>query len=128
MYKRQTSYYFFNTQKEPFDNVLVRQAIRYAIDVDAMVEAVYEDLGEPAYLALNPALLDLSEADIQRYEYKPEKAKELLAEAGYPDGFSFEIVVSDQQPVIDMTEIIQAMLGDVGIDVKVNITEFSAMM
>ncbi|HHO55759.1 MAG TPA: ABC transporter substrate-binding protein, partial [Trueperaceae bacterium] len=78
-----------NESKAPFNNKLVRQAITYAIDKEAIVNGAMFGLGTVIGSHMSPSepyYIDLS----QQYTYNPEKAKELLAEAGYPDGFTIK--------------------------------------
>ena len=75
--------------RPPFDNVKVRQAVNYAIDKQALVDAFYEGLGETAKNPMPPLVAGYNDA-IKGYEYDPEKAKALLAEAGY-DGKEIEL-------------------------------------
>ena len=71
----------------------VRQAIRYAIDKEAIVETMLYGAGEPADSVIPPSTFGFS-AKIQKYEHNIEKAKELMADAGYPDGFSCTLSVT----------------------------------
>ncbi|PJG84379.1 ABC transporter substrate-binding protein [Conservatibacter flavescens] len=90
------AYIGLNTTKPILDNVKVRQALSYATDRKAIIAAVFQDAG---HLALNPypsAVLGYN-SKVMQYEYDIEKAKALLAEAGYPNGFETEIWV---QPVV----------------------------
>lgn len=123
-----TSYVFLNNKKAPFDNVKVRQAMAHALDLDIIVEAVFEGLGIPADSLINPELVNLEGADIKKYEYDVEKGKQLLEEAGYGDGFEFKLTVAEQQTTIDTAEVIQNQLGEIGITVDIDITEFAALM
>ncbi|MDT3683036.1 MAG: ABC transporter substrate-binding protein [Truepera sp.] len=103
----------------PLDNVLVRRAIMYAVDRDAIVEAFYEGLGVTANDLLPPTLFGHGEP--WPYEYNPERAKELLAEAGFPNGFDTEFwympvsrpYFPAPQPI---AEAIASYLADVGIN------------
>ncbi|BEP28048.1 ABC transporter substrate-binding protein [Helicovermis profundi] len=79
-------YLAMNMMKKPFDDVRVRQALNYAVDKDSIIKAFYGGLAEPAKNPIPPSLWGYND-DITAYEYNPEKAKALLAEAGYPDGF-----------------------------------------
>ncbi len=83
-------YLFFDVTKAPFDNLLVRQAFSHAIDRDAIKQQILGPLGNPAYSFLAPGFpasnMDAL-ADVQAFD--PELAKQLLAEAGYPDGEGF---------------------------------------
>ncbi|MBN2261145.1 MAG: ABC transporter substrate-binding protein [Clostridiales bacterium] len=79
-------YLAMNELKAPFDDVRVRQALNYAVDKQSIIDAFYAGLAEPAKNPLPPSLWGYND-NVEAYEYNPEKAKELLAEAGFPDGF-----------------------------------------
>jgi peptide/nickel transport system substrate-binding protein len=119
------TYMGFDANVEPYNNVLVRQALSYAIDREAICENVYAGLAVPAsYGRLSPVYRGYTEDGVSYYEYNPEKAKQLLAEAGYPNGFEATLALSEaEQDQIDMSEIIQNQLGQVGIKVKIDIIE-----
>src|SRR5690606_22047395 len=80
------SYVGFNVQKAPFDNPLVRQAVNYAIDVEPLVEVIYSGQAVQAFGPLSPKVFG-AHTELEPYPYDPQKARELLAEAGYPNGF-----------------------------------------
>ncbi len=67
-------------------------------------------------------------ADIKQYENNIEKAKELLAEAGYPDGFKTKLWTNERQERIDMATIIQSQLKEIGIEVEVEILEWGSYL
>ena len=90
------AYIAFNNEKPPFDNVKVRQALNYAVDKKAIIDAVYQGGGTAAKNPLPPTIWSYND-EIQEYPYDPEKAKQLLAEAGYPNGFETDFWI---QPVI----------------------------
>ena len=79
------SYVAFKTDKKPFSDHRVREALALAIDVDSLVNAVYQGTGTPTGALVSPALW--GHADIKPHPYDPARAKALLAEAGYPNGF-----------------------------------------
>jgi peptide/nickel transport system substrate-binding protein len=82
------SYLAMNIDNPPFDDVRVRQAIAYAIDREAILDEFYAGAGSVAVDFL-PDVLDWARApDLEPYNYNPQKAKALLAAAGYPDGFT----------------------------------------
>lgn len=83
-------YLHFNVQKKPFDNVKVRQALNYAINKDAIIESVYQGSGEKAKNPLPPTMWSYND-NVKDYEYNPEKAKALLNEAGFVNGFDTEV-------------------------------------
>ncbi len=83
-------YLAFNTQKKPFDNVKVRQAINYALNKDAYIKAIYLGNAVKAKNPLPPTIWSYNKKT-KDYNYNLKKAKELLAKAGYPKGFETEI-------------------------------------
>lgn len=118
------TYLGFDCSKAPYDNVKVRQALSYSIDKGAIAENVYSGLGSPALHGRLSEVYWGYNKDVASYEYNPEKAKELLAEAGYPDGFDMTLALSEaEQDQIDMSEIIKNQLAQVGVNVKLEIME-----
>lgn len=76
----------FNTKKEPFNDVRVRNAFNYAIDRELMVHTLFADIPKPAYRITDPRFKwGPSNIDEKYYQYNPDKAKQLLAEAGWID-------------------------------------------
>lgn len=86
-----TQYYLFNLNKEPFNKQKVRQAFNYAIDRDKIIEKVlFGQAYGPALNGIVPPTFDFyKSSEIKGYTFDPEKAKKLLAEAGYPNGKNF---------------------------------------
>jgi peptide/nickel transport system substrate-binding protein len=121
-------YLAMNLAEEPLDVLEVRQAISHAIDRQALVDGLYEGLGEPTVQPWPEGYFPHVDGLEERYPYDPERARELLAEAGYADGFSAEIIAVPQ-PVVyaQLGEAVQAQLAEVGIDLSVKITEASQL-
>ena len=98
----------------------MRQAINHAIDKEGLVEALSHGEDRPAYQMFPPdyfaASPDLGEA---MYGYDVERAKQLLTDAGYPDGFDIEVCTVTLPSYVLLAEAVQAMLGDVGIRMTV---------
>ena len=117
-----TQYLSFNCSIEPFNNVKVRQAISLAIDADAINKASQFGYSETPGSFLAPGVWGYYDAESEYEGYNVEKAKELLAEAGYPDGFSCTLISNASQSVAEM---IQAYLKEIGIEVTLNVTDFS---
>ncbi|OWZ85011.1 glutathione ABC transporter substrate-binding protein [Natranaerobius trueperi] len=122
-----TEYVGFNMEVEPFDDKRVRQAINYALTMEPVVENVYYGLGQPARGPLAPAVYGAHE-DLEGYEHDLDKAKELLADAGYEDGFEVELWTNEQQQREDIAEIVQGQLSQIGIDVDISVREWGAYL
>lgn len=120
-----------NTSKPPFNNVKVRQAVAYAIDRESIVNDVLNGAGMVANSPLSPAMTSYDK-DLESYTYDPEKAKQLLAEAGYADGFDLEFLLpesgSGMQSPVQMSTAIQAYLSAIGINANMTTTEFGTFM
>ncbi|MEX2536833.1 MAG: ABC transporter substrate-binding protein [Trueperaceae bacterium] len=119
-----------NAGREPFGDVRVRAAINYAIDREEIVEAVYFGDAVPAG-PLSPALVDwaLPPEEYYCYDHSAERARELLAEAGYPDGIELEILTFGTIKVVsDAAQVLQAQLREAGIDASVNVAEFGTFV
>ncbi len=115
-------YLAFNTQKKPFDDVKVRQAINYALDKDAYINAIYLGNAIKAKNPLPPTIWSYNQKS-KEYEHNIKRAKELLTKAGYPNGFETEIwtlpVTRPYNPNgKKMGEMIQADLLKIGIKAK----------
>ena len=116
-------YVGFNVQKEPLDNATLRQALSHAIDREAIVEALYAGYGSVAKNPLPPSYLGYND-DVEGYQYDVEKAKELLAEAGYEDGLEIDLwtmpVARPYMPDPETTaEIIQNNFAEIGVTVNI---------
>ncbi len=120
-------YIGFNTKKEPFNDVRVRQAINYAINVDEIVDVVMEGTASVAKGPLAENVVGANN-ELKGYEYNPEKAKELLAEAGYPEGFKTSLTTNDNGLRVSIAEMVQDQLKQVGIDVDVDQVEWGAYL
>lgn len=109
--------------REPFGDKLVRQAMNYAIDKQTIIDAFFEGRADIATGPIPPSVSGYNDA-IEGYSYDPEKAKELLAEAGYADGFEMELwAMPVPRPYMPdgekVAEVIQKNLEDVGITAKI---------
>lgn len=121
-------YIGFNTENEPFDDPLVRQAITHAFDKDAVLSGVYNDAGEPAVAPLAPGVLGYDE-NLEGLEYDMDQARELLEEAGYEDGFEINLMVNDDNAErVDMAVFLQESLAELDITVNVEQVEWGAYL
>ncbi|MBS3906553.1 MAG: ABC transporter substrate-binding protein [Syntrophaceae bacterium] len=113
-----------NQTRKPFDDVRVRRAMAHAIDRSALIKGAMSGYGTPIGSHMdpgNPYYIDLTSA----YPYNPAKAKQLLAEAGYPNGFEAVIKLPERFAYAKRSgEIITDMLSQVGIRLKIELTEW----
>ena len=117
----------FNPEHEPFADKRVRQAVNHAIDTDLIIKKLVKD---KAYRAVSwlPTTSTAFDKDAQPYSYDPDKAKALLEEAGYGDGFEFELTATQNESWgIPIVEAIIPMLAKVGIQAKAKPVESSAL-
>ncbi len=116
-------YLAFNTEKDPFTDKRVRQALNMAINKAAIIDAIYLGAGVAAKNPIPPTIWSYNDA-VQDYPYDPEKAKAMLAEAGFADGFETDIwAMPVQRPYNPnarrMAEIIQADFAKVGVKAEI---------
>jgi len=123
----------FNLTVEPLGNPLVRKAIAYALERDEFLALFGQPVAENVYSPVPAKFLagGLTQKEVAdlglEYALDREKAKELLAEAGYPDGFSLEMVSSERESYLKNYESMQAQLAEIGIDIKINVVDHSSM-
>lgn len=113
-----------NHAKPPFDNILVRKALAHAIDRKAIIDGAMFGYGTPIgshFAPHHPAYIDLT----GNSEYDPAKAKALLAEAGYPDGFTTTLKLPPPSYARRGGEIIAAQLREVGIQTEISNLEWA---
>lgn len=115
-------YIAFNTEKKPFDNKLVRQALNMATNKDEILKSIYQGNGQVAKNPIPPILWSYNN-NVKDYAYDVAKAKQLLAQAGYPNGFEVELwylpVTRPYNPDGKrMAEMIQADWEKVGVKTK----------
>lgn len=112
-------YIGINTQYGPLNDTRVRQALNYAIDKDSLIKYVLFGLGSPEDSILPPFVL--GHIAVGPYQYDPQKAKQLLAQAGYPNGFSVTLITPNGRYLFDtqVAETIAQYLRDIGIQVNV---------
>ncbi len=116
-------YIAMNNDKPPFDKKLVRQAMNYAIDRQAIIDAVYGSAGQVAMNPLPPTMWSYNNK-ITPYPFDPDMARQLLAQAGLPDGFSTDLwampVARPYNPnARRIAEIVQANLADIGVTAEI---------
>lgn len=121
---------YLNSAYEPLSKTEVRQALCYAVDRDAINNFIFGGKSHIIGSHMIPALSKYYEPEAETvYSYDPEKAKELLADAGYADGFDLEITVpSSYSQHVDSAQIIADELSQVGINVTLNQVEWSTWL
>jgi peptide/nickel transport system substrate-binding protein len=118
----------FNNLRSPFkNNVKLRLALNYAVDKQAILDSLWNGQGaiancqvlSPDYFGYNP--------DLKPIPYDPKKAKQLLTEAGFPNGLDLELEITIGRYIqsADIAQIIAAQLGDIGVRVKITEMEFA---
>lgn len=121
------AYLGFNTEKEPFNDPLVRQAISYAIDRQAIISGIYDDFAIPANGPLAPGIFGYTE-DIDAVEFDMDRARELIEEAGMTDGFTTSIWTNDNPQRQSIAVLVQEALAELNIEVDINVMEFGAYL
>ena len=121
---------YLNNAVKPFDDIRVRQALCYAVDVQKLLDTAFDGYGSPIGSSMYPAFAKyFDESLTNRYPHDPAKAKELLAEAGYPDGFSMTITVpSNYQPHVDTAEVLADQLTEIGVKAELKPVEWSSWL
>ncbi|MFC1415531.1 ABC transporter substrate-binding protein [Streptacidiphilus cavernicola] len=124
-------YWILDRSKAPWNNLKVRQAANYAVNRAAIADDLLHGTAAPAYQAAPKGTLAYDPAG-NVYSYDPAKAKQLLAEAGYPHGFSSTVTVptagSGNLLPVPIAEAIQRDLAVVGITVKIRTTDWSSLL
>lgn len=113
-----------NRSVKPLDDVRVRRAIAHAISLQQIIRFVGADVAVEGCSVVPPGYLG-EDCSAGAYEYDPQKAKALLAEAGHPDGFTLKVVVSSISAQLPVMEVIQAQLAKVGIRLDMNVVDHS---
>ena len=125
------TYLGFNCTKAPFSDVRVRKAIRAALDTTLIHKAVWEKLAKVGMVptTLVPIAITYSIGnEVPEHKQDLELAKKLLAEAGFPNGFNCEIWTNERKERIDMAQIMQAQLEEVGIKAEIKVLEWGAYL
>ena len=118
---------YLNNKNEPFNNKALRQALDLVIDRDAIIKVALRGAGVPAAGALPPGTWAYDES-IKPTERNVEKAKQIMADAGFPDGFSFTLKLSPKPVEEQIAQMIQSMAAEAGIKVEIELIEFGAML
>ena len=116
-----TNWLWMNGQRKPFTDVKVRQAIQHAVNLDDIVKSVLAGIGTKARAPIAPKVFGFN-PNLPPYEYNPTKAKDLLKEAGFPNGFETTAsglgATGGYTRFGDVSQVILAQLAEVGINAK----------
>ncbi len=120
---------------KPFDDIRVRKAISMAIDREAFINTIQGGAGLILNAELHAELPrtlftpmeELPRSTQENFEYNPERARQLLAEAGYPNGFETTIQAYSREPERDVVSFLAAMWKDIGIDVKIDLRDSTTL-
>ena len=119
-----------NNAVKPLDDIRVRRAINYAVDKQDIINGVWNGYATELYSNFSPVLGAFYNDSLSgRYSRDPAKARELLAEAGYPDGFTLTITVpANYEPHVNAAQILVSQLSEIGISAKIQSVEWAAWL
>lgn len=116
----------FNTTIEPLNDVNVRRAISLAVDKPALVNSFLQGQATPAGSAIPRGLIGHTERTVDTYD--PETAKELLAEAGYPEGITVDTYVIEGNETADAAVVLQEQMKAAGINLNINLVDMATYL
>lgn len=127
VYNISTEFVGMNTQKGPLKDKRVRQAIGHLIDKDSIMEGIYLNMGRTMKGAIQEEVLGYDE-NLEDLEYNPSKAKTLLKEAGYEDGFDLKLLTNDVPDRVDIAVYLQEELKTVDINIEIEQLELGTYL
>ena len=121
---------YLNNKEKPFDDIRVRQALCYAVNRQDLIDLVFDGKGTVIGSSMYPAFQKYYMPELaEYYPYDVQKAKELLKEAGYPNGFEFTMTVpSNYQKHIDTAQVLVEQLKQVGIRANIQLVEWDTWL
>ena len=121
---------YLNNAEKPFDDVRVRQALCYAIDKQAVIDLAFDGYGIPLGTSMFPSFSKYYDESLtDYYSLDLEKAKSLLAEAGYPNGFDMTITVpSNYTPHVNTATVLVELLREIGVNATVQPVDWSTWL
>ncbi len=119
-----------NNEFEPFSKVEVRQAISYCVDKEQIISSVFGGYGTKLYTNFSPVMSNYYNSGLEgTYDTDVAKAKELMEQAGYADGFAFTCKVpANYQPHVDTAQIIAQQLQQIGVTMNIETVEWAAWL
>lgn len=116
----------FHCKREPYTDPRVRRAIAHAVDRRAIIDNLMPGMVEPSTGPLTPRIR--GRADLGEFPYDPERARRLLAEAGYPDGFRTKITTTPRYNAgVELAQAVAAQLSKVGIEAEIEVLEWGTI-
>jgi len=123
-----TEYMGMNVEHEYLSDVRVRQAINYAVDVEAIIDAIYQGHGAVGQTQLAANVFGHN-PNIEGFPFDVDRALELMAEAGFEDGFSIDLYANtERQDRVNIAQIVEQQLGVINIDVNIITIEWAQML
>lgn len=119
-------YIGFNFEVEPFDDVRVRQALNYAVDAELIIQTLGENAIGLQTGPMSPGIWGANPDIADPHPFNPDRARELLAEAGFPDGFNTTLTVDGDPFRVSIMTAIAHQLGEVGVNVDIQTLEWAA--
>ncbi|RJQ63570.1 MAG: polyamine ABC transporter substrate-binding protein [Desulfobacteraceae bacterium] len=113
---------FFNLTQKPLDDIRVRQALCHAISREDLINYLGKNVAKPEYSPLPSGYVGHTDDEVQ-YPHDPKKAKSLLSEAGYPNGFNLSMNISNSDIYLPPMQVIQEQWKKVGVDLKLNVVD-----
>ncbi|SMG15275.1 ABC transporter substrate-binding protein [Dethiosulfovibrio salsuginis] len=126
-YQHSTCFMGFNTAKEPWNDPRVREAVKLALDINGARHAVFRGTGETP-VSLVPKTIKYSDQSATMPKRDVERAKQLLAEAGVKLPLKAQIWSNAYKPRVDLAQIFQAQLKEVGIEIEAKVLEWGAYL
>ncbi len=124
----QQRYFILNTTKAPFDDIKVRQAFEYAVNKEELAQVIAGEYGKPAASIVSDTQGKWCDTDLQSAAYDPEKAKEMLADAGYSDGIDFTLTIRSGSDIYEqMATLIQSEAKEAGFNITIEKLESAAV-
>ncbi|MDR0640959.1 MAG: ABC transporter substrate-binding protein [Treponema sp.] len=119
-----------NNNVKPLDDIRVRQALNYGVDVQEIIDAAFSGRGEASGSPLIPGLAKYYNRDlVDPYPYNPERARSLLREAGLAEGFSLEITVPSNYTMhVDSAQVIVNQLARIGVKATIHLVDWAAWL
>ncbi|QQD84157.1 glutathione ABC transporter substrate-binding protein [Jeotgalicoccus sp. ATCC 8456] len=127
VYNLSNEYIGMNTQEGPLEDKRVRQAIAHMVDKEEIMEGIYFGVGREMKGAIQQELLGYNE-NLEDLDYDPERAQELLNEAGYEDGFDLTVMTNDSPERVDLAVLMQEKLKEIGINLEIEQLEWGAYL